>query len=126
MADSLTLGDDLDGDAIGDLVFLDRKDVVDAEGWPVSTNVAAILPSSRLALGGTVDVDDVALWYGFEWFTEGPEMNVKWAAVSDLDDDGAVDLLVSDTEWSSEKTDRLGRVVVLPGFEIPWDDPTKW
>jgi hypothetical protein len=45
---------------------------------------------------------------------------------ADLDDDGLPELLSSMDDAPSTDLVDEGLVQVLPGFEIPFDDPTRW
>jgi len=88
---------DIDGDGIND---------------PVTTSGAA--SSSVLSAGGTFEAADLRL--------------VKpWAAlahdirhVADIDEDGLPDWIMTDLSGNDDQ------FLIVRGFDIPWDDPSKW
>ena len=71
--------------------------------------------TSRLELGGTVDASAVSPCY------DGIGISVP-----DQDGDGLADYWGLDEDWLDADTESLGRSDILLGFEIPWDDPSKW
>jgi hypothetical protein len=110
------LGEDVDGDGVRDLVPAWTTDFTDAAGGEHDNDhLSCILPSSRLALGGRVEVRDVSLCYSG---------GIVGATV-DLDGDGLAELLAAPIDAVTTH-EQAGRVDVLPGFMIPWEDATKW
>jgi hypothetical protein len=109
------LGADVDFDGLRDLVVAWDTDFTDALGNYTDTDyLTCVLPTSRLALGGRVEVQDVSLC-----LTGGV------GTTADLDDDGLPEFVFAPTE--AETTyESAGRIDVLPGFLIPWNDATRW
>ena len=75
------------------------------------TGSGEVVPSTQLRSGGSFTIDDIV----------GPA--VAWRAglqdVIDLDGDGRPEWLYSDSYDA-------GNTYILAGFDLPWDDPTKW
>lgn len=109
------MGDDVDGDDVRDLVVAWPSNFIDAGGTEHDNDyLSCILPSSRLALGGRVEVRDVSLCH-----------TGAIGTTVDLDADGLSELVFAPSD-AVTTYEQAGRVDVLPGFQIPWDDPTKW
>ncbi len=75
------------------------------------TGSGEVVPSTQLRSGGSFTIDDIV----------GPA--VDWRAglqdVIDLDGDGRPEWLYSDSYDA-------GNTYIIAGFDLPWDDPTKW
>ncbi len=94
---------------------LEASDVDDdGVGDPMLYN-NCILPSTRLAGGGTFEYADVV----------GPCAQVNGAVdvFADMTGDGLPEWVIDDRYGADG--DR-NRVLIIEGFPIPWDDPTKW
>lgn len=107
---------DVDGDGLRDLLMTTSLPFDTAP----RTNYAAFgwLTSAKLAGGGVHDVSEFGPFY--------QTLGGGVASAADLDADGYPDLIVSDDEWDSDGYTDVGRVQVVPGFDIPFGDPTKW
>jgi hypothetical protein len=81
---------------------------------------ACVIPSSRLPSSGHVAFRERS--YCFNGGEDSPGLN----ALADLDGDGLPEFLLNDTRWEGDTGSRYGRVLVAPGFQIPWDDPSAW
>lgn len=100
---------DVDADGLLDMLVA-RDDYMPHQfGW---------VTSSRLRDGGTQSIHDM----GPFWSSE----TAKSPSAADFDGDGFPELVLSDSQWDSDTLANVGRVMVLPGFAIPWDDPTRW
>jgi hypothetical protein len=109
------LGEDVDEDGIRDLVASWDTEFSDALGNAYDDDyLTCILPSSRLALGGRVEVRDVSLCYVG-----------AVGSTADIDGDGLPELVFA-PEAPVTTLEQAGRTDVLPGFSIPWDNPAKW
>lgn len=107
---------DLDGDGVRDpIVTLSGYDVVDA-GYGAS---GFVLPSTWLD-GGTAEITEVGVRVLLD-----REKAVGLSTV-DLDDDGVPELTSSMTEPEDAPYDLAGLIQVLPGFALPFDDPSRW
>ncbi len=103
---------DIDADGVLDPIFAayDQQLAWD-KGWG---KVGCVLGTSRLEIGGTLDASSASLCY----YGVG-------ATIPDVNGDGHDDYLGYNHEWLETDTENLGRVDILLGFDIPWDDPTK-
>ena len=104
---------DIDDDGVLDPRFsiYDQQTYYD-RGW---SRVTCSFGTSRLELGGTIDAAEVSpCYYGLG------------LAVPDLDGDGRADYMGYNLEWLDADTEDYGRTDILLGFDIPWDDVTKW
>jgi hypothetical protein len=103
--------DDVDSDGVPDLLVQRNTDGHDPGD--------CIFSSAPLIAGGVIEPDDlVGVCYS-------PEDRETHAA--DMTGDGLPELLFSDYLYQSPSTgDYGGRIRVIEGFDIPWDDPTKW
>ena len=87
--------DDLDGDAVPDLML----------------NTTCVVRASTLAEPGVHEHDEAS----------GPCLGNGYAlAVADMTGDGLPEWVFGDPYYG------YGRTLILAGFEIPWDDPSKW
>ena len=78
----------------------------------IATITGYLIPSAPLAAGGTFDIADLrTLRYDSSGF--GLE------DIADLDGDGR-------PEWIFTENVEGGETYILAGFEIPWDDASKW
>lgn len=107
---------DVDDDGFRDMVMTTSlpfdtasNSYANAFGW---------LTSGRLADGGTHDISEFGPFYATELGGH--------PGAADLDGDGFPELIVSDDDWDSADYQDVGRVQVIPGFDIPFSDPTKW
>ncbi len=108
---------DVDDDSLLDMVVwtafpLDGGDgpTLDAFGW---------LGSRLLGDVGTHDLSEFGPFYKVGSLT-------NWGGAADLDGDGFPELVVSDNNWDSPEYEDAGRMMVIPGFDIPYGDPSKW
>lgn len=104
---------DLDDDGVSDVtVSVEDTDLYWERGWFA---IRCLVATSRLPIGGTLDLSDPAPCYnGLGW------------VVPDLDGDGIADFTAYSQEFDDADAEHYGRSDLLPGFAIPWDDPTKW
>jgi hypothetical protein len=108
------LAPDLDGDTIPDFILNYVPAVADELSSDIRT---CIVPTSQLPAAGAVHVDETRR------FCFATELDTTvYHDVVDLDGDGLGELLLSEPDWGHDR----GRILVIPGFEIPWDDPTRW
>jgi hypothetical protein len=103
---------DVDGDGQTDILWK-REDLGDQHG-------SCLIPSSRLPPSGHVSIGDVSYCFTGGGYSPGID------ALADLDGDGLLEFLMNDPYWDGDTGSRYGRVLVAPGFEIPWDDPSAW
>lgn len=108
---------DVDGDGGADLMV--GRDT----GWWDYDYSTCVVRSSLITAGGVVDMLDASAVPGPCY--EYPPADVPlWI---DMTGDGLSDMVVSQDEYDSfEFGDRAGRLLIVDGFDIPWDDPTKW
>ncbi|MDP2311278.1 MAG: putative metal-binding motif-containing protein [Pseudomonadota bacterium] len=110
------LGGDADGDGVPDMVFSDT-------GMGGGSYAGCIVPSSRLPASGTVLAEEVRPYcFGSTTDTEV----FRWGGSADLDKDGFPELLASEPLWDDGALVDVGRILVAPGFEIPWGDASRW
>lgn len=74
-------------------------------------------PSTFLRGGGTFDVADVS-----PLRTNPPGSGYGLSATEDLDGDGRPEWVFVDFYYD----DGRGRLLIVRGFDIPWEDPAKW
>ncbi len=106
---------DTDGDDVPDLFFDYVPDLPydDEVGWKWH---ACVMPTAQLPLSGSISFDDARkLCFGSR------DVVYRTSDVIDLDGDGLPELLASDPTFGD-----AGRILVMAGFAIPWDDPTRW
>jgi hypothetical protein len=108
------LAPDLDGDTVPDFLLDYVPSVADELGSDLAT---CIVPTSQLPSAGAVHVDEARRFC----FATELKANV-YHDVIDLDGDGLGELLLSEPSWDGDR----GRILVIPGFAIPWDDATRW
>ncbi|MFN7143372.1 MAG: putative metal-binding motif-containing protein [Myxococcota bacterium] len=108
------VGGDADGDGIPDIVYGPPFE-------PAASYVACILPSSRAPEAGWLMFDELpAYCYGI-----GENDGIR-GGLADLDGDGLPEILGSEPYWQRGADEYVGRILVAPGFEIPWGDSTRW
>lgn len=102
---------DVDGDGLLDMLVASDEGNTNANefGW---------VTSARLREAGTWSILDMGPFWSSST-TKSPE-------AADFDRDGLPEVVLGEDDWSSETLDGVGRVMVMPGFSIPWDDPTRW
>lgn len=106
---------DLDGDGVVDPTWgFDTPPPRYSDATGVLT---CIVPTSRLVLGGSVVLDDI-VWCVGDTYTQ--------FIIGDIDGDGEPELLANDPFYDTDGATGAGTIAVIPGFAIPWDDPTKW
>jgi hypothetical protein len=97
---------DGDGDGVKETAALHDRD---------GRYAGCVLPSGQWPASGTFDPWDASVCipdhYG--------------ASVADLDGDSVAELLFSDNGYTGA-LDSQGRVVVLPGVDVPWEHPSGW
>ena len=105
------LGYDADDDGLPDPVMRYRDQEYDQTSgdYPYTS---CLFPTRALVLGADVDVRDHA------WCPEG-----ILTVVGDLDGDGWNDFAGGDRATDVEYR---GNTYIMPGFDIPWNDPGKW
>lgn len=104
---------DADSDGVGDLLAWRWTDTRGPEQCLFST--------APLASGGFVYADDLR---GPCFDSESGDEDVTSA---DLTGDGLAELIFSDHRYDSPTAgDDAGRIRIVEGFDIPWDDPSKW
>lgn len=104
--------DDIDADGFPDVLV--NTPYADARaGWQ-----ACVIPSTRRPESGWEYLEDVRP-YCFD--AEG-ERNFNGGAIIDLDGDELPELLGSELYYSAGR----GRILVAPGFSIPFDDDARW
>ena len=103
-------GEDADGDAVADVQigFPSDRDEVDGAHY-----YSCLFPSHRLVPFVATDV------LSNSWCPD-----YLSAVAGDLSGDGLPEFVGYDSETSDP--DFKGNSLVMLGFEIPWDDPTKW
>lgn len=74
-----------------------------------------MVPSTLLRGGGTLSADAVTPLH-----PESPEYILQ--ATADLDGDGRAEWILGDQHYD----DGRARLLIVRGFDIPWDDPAKW
>lgn len=84
---------------------------------PDDDYLGCVVPSSRRPSAGWENLRDVRPYC----FGIGDEPRNQGAAV-DLDGDGLPELIGSDTSYASAR----GRILVAPGFEVPFGDDEMW
>jgi hypothetical protein len=54
--------------------------------------------------------------------------SLSFAAGADLTGDGRPEWVFDDGRWEPNGTGTgyLDRTTIIEGFDIPWDDPSKW
>jgi hypothetical protein len=104
---------DTDGDGIADLFW---SAVPSVAGDYDSPRMSCVMPTAQLPSAGKVLVEEVRKFC----FGTGTDEPFDETDVADLDGDGLPELLTGETSWGQ------GRILVTPGFAIPWDDPTRW
>ncbi len=113
------VGGDLDQDGIADVLY-NVPDFGDAE------YAACVIPSSRHPDAGWALMDEVRPYcFGSSDVDEGP----AYGGVADLDGDGLPEVLGSEVWWTNpDRPDEemAGRILVMPGFEVPWADDSRW
>lgn len=113
------VGGDLDRDGIADVVY-DQPQLGDAE------YAACIVPSSRHPAAGWALADEVRPYcFGSTDQDDG----ASHGGLADLDGDGLPEILGSEVWWTDPSTpdaEMAGRILVMPGFEVPWDDDSRW
>jgi hypothetical protein len=92
-------------------------DVDDDGSNDVLLGFGTIVPSTFLRGGGTFDVADVS-----PLRTNPPGSGYAINATEDLDGDGRPEWVFDDFYYD----DGRGRLLIVKGFDIPWDDPAKW
>ncbi|MDP2314386.1 MAG: hypothetical protein Q8P41_15905 [Pseudomonadota bacterium] len=107
------VGPDADGDGVPDVVFSDTGGTADRAG--------CIIPSGRMPATGTVLMDEVRP-YCFGSTSAASRMG----GAIDLDQDGFPELLGTEYSWSTDTLHEAGRILVTPGFDIPWEDASRW
>lgn len=108
------LTEDVDGDSIPDVLWNDPYSA--ASGY-----LGCIIPSSHVPDSGVVMIEEIHPYcYGI-----GDNEGVG-GGVIDLDGDGLPEILGSQPDWDRGDERYVGRILVAPGFEIPWDDATRW
>lgn len=106
---------DLDGDGVTDVTVDGDADNDDWGAHGRSGDLRCVVPSHRLALGGRVEVRDVGLCY-----------HGLYSVIPDINEDGFADMIGLNVEEYESDPDEYGRTDILLGWDIPWDDPTKW
>jgi hypothetical protein len=96
--------DDMDGDSVRE----------------VSTGVAIIL-STDLRAGGVLEAA------GRQWLRQA-EDHVLMTSATDLTGDGLPEFVFREDYWHADEDPdhHYGRSLIVEGFAVPWDDPTKW
>lgn len=107
---------DVDGDGLRDVLYGSSHPFDYTAG--ASTGVFGWLRSGLLSEGGARDISEFGPW----WLTEEADA----LSAADLDADGYPELVVSHPDWDSDTLEDVGRVAVIPGFDIPYDDPSRW
>ncbi|MDP2312046.1 MAG: putative metal-binding motif-containing protein [Pseudomonadota bacterium] len=111
---------DVDADGVRDLLIFAALPAV---AWDGSALADCLVPSSRLPTSGTVDGPEVDVCFG----AGNADSAFQDAAfLTDLDGDGLPELVASNGTWGADDERNVGRALVLPGFDIPWDDASKW
>ena len=106
---------DTDGDGVADLFWSSvPTDPEDYEG----SRMSCVMPTAQLPAAGEALVEDIRKFC----FGSADEDPYSHTDVADLDGDGLPELLVGEPTWNDEQ----GRILVVPGFALPWDDPTRW
>ena len=103
---------DVDGDGLTDILWK-REDLGDDHG-------SCLIPSGRLPASGRVSIGDIA--YCFTGGEDSPGID----ALADLDGDSLPEFIMHASYWEGPSGMQFGRVLVTPGFEIPWDDASAW
>ena len=109
---------DIDGDGGAELM-VSR----DTGAWSYEYNTC-VVRSSIVALGGVIDALDPAFVPGPCYVYDGSIDRPLWI---DMTGDGLSDMIYGQNDYDDPTYgDRAGRIVVVDGFEIPWNDPSKW
>ncbi len=101
---ALYWGDDMDGDGLGELM----------------PNSGCAIRSTLLTAGGVLEHDAAARpclggQYGYV------------QALTDMTGDGRAEWVFYEQYWQAPgATVRTGRSLIVEGFDIPWEDPSKW
>lgn len=118
------LAPDLDGDSLPEFLLNRVPTIADQVNSGLRT---CIVPTTQLPAAGGIHVNEAR---SFCFATELE--TTRYHDVIDLDGDGLGELLLSEPFWASEwdspfgGPQEQGRILVIPGFEIPWNDPTRW
>lgn len=111
---------DVDADGVRDLLVFAALPAAAWSGFDVAD---CLVPSSRLPATGTISAaDDDLCFVGGN--ADGAFQDA--AFLIDLDGDGLTELVASNGTWGPDDERNVGRALVLPGFEIPWDDASRW
>lgn len=105
---------DVDADGVPDL-FLHGLLPVSSE-YNSTERKDCVVPTAQLPASGAVHIDEVR-----KFCFGGFPLN-GYPDLMNLDADDLPDLLIPDLEWDRDR----GRILVIPGFELPWGDPTRW
>jgi len=97
------------------------SDDVDGDGLPDLLASSTLLPSTTLAVGGALTLDAIP------HRTLGWEGGVVSRALTDMTGDGYPEWVLDEHYWYPEGSAYdYNRVLIIEGFPIPWDDPSKW
>ncbi len=82
-----------------------------------------LLPSSKIREGGQLDLADVG---GPCFYPDGSSSLI--AAATDMTGDGHPEWIFNEFYWVPPEGGiyEYNRALIIEGFAIPWDDPTKW
>lgn len=110
------------GSTPSDLKAYGWADDLDGDGRREIVNSGSIVPSTELAAGGVLDVQDI------RWLPIGPDGYFRLTSATDLTGDGLPEFVFrEDYCHPDEDPDHCyGRSLIVEGFAVPWDDPTKW
>lgn len=107
---------DTDGDDVPDLFW---QSVPTVPGDYYSDRMSCIMPTAQLPSAGEILVEEMRKFC----FGTGTDEIFNQVDVADLDGDGLPELLAAESDWGDQDQ---GRILVVPGFALPWDDPTRW
>ncbi|MFN7146489.1 MAG: FG-GAP repeat domain-containing protein, partial [Myxococcota bacterium] len=107
---------DIDADDVGDVYWSSVW-----TDWQVydSDRMACVMPTAELPTSGEDLVQDARKFC----FGTGTAETFSRTDVADLDGDGLPELLAAEPTWGDAGE---GRLLVVPGFALPWDDPSRW
>ncbi len=108
---------DTDRDGVADLFW---SSVTSVPGDYYADRMSCVIPTAQLPTAGKALVEDVRKFC----FGSGTDEEFHQTDVADLDGDGLPELLAVEGTYEGEYG--IGRILVVPGFEIPWGDSTRW
>lgn len=105
-----------------DLKAYGWADDLDADGRREIVTSGSIVPSAELSAGGVLDVEDL------RWLPMGPGGYFRLTSATDLTGDGLPEFVFREDYWHPDEDPdhHYGRSLIVEGFAVPWDDPTKW